>query len=103
MRLWDVRDPARPTELGRPLVHPDLVHSVAFSARGMLATGGSDKAVRLWNVTHPEEAVLLGQPLLGHGDAVLTVAFSADGSALASGDNSGSTGCGTCRRCCRPA
>jgi WD40 repeat protein len=91
VRLWDVRDPARPTELGRPLVHPDLVHSVAFSARGMLATGGSDKAVRLWNVTHPEEAVLLGQPLLGHGDAVLTVAFSADGSALASGDNGGGT------------
>jgi WD40 repeat protein len=56
------------------------VHSVAFSPDGtMVATGGDDKMVRLWDATTGEA---LGAPM-EHASGVLAVAFSPDGTRLA--------------------
>ena len=49
VRLWDV---ASRRQVGPPLTgHTDAVYSVAFSPDGKtLASGSSDRSVRLWNV-----------------------------------------------------
>jgi WD40 repeat protein len=52
-----------------------------------LAVGSDDRTVLLWDLsdrTHPRR---LGQPLTGHSDDVLSVAFSSDGRTLASGSH----------------
>jgi WD40 repeat protein len=80
VRLWDVQthQPLRPSLTG----HTDSVTSVAFSPRGILASGSWDNTVRLWDVqTHQQ----LGPPLTGHVGFVTSVAFSRDGTLLASG------------------
>jgi WD40 repeat protein len=62
-----------------PCRHKGL-HSIAFSPDGrIVATGGSDGTVKLWN-THSghEEASLLGHPGL-----IVSLAFSPDGRILA--------------------
>jgi WD40 repeat protein len=63
--------------------HTDFVRSIAFSPDGTtLASGGTDNAVRLWDVATGTE---LGGPLNGHIQAVESVAFSHDGRLLVSG------------------
>ena len=57
------------------------VYTVAFSPDGqLLASGGADNAVILWDV--PRQAEI--RTLIGHGDWVKSVAFSPDGQLLAS-------------------
>ena len=51
----------------------------------MLASGGVDRTVRLWNVTDLAHPAALGQPLTGHSNWVEAVVFSPDGRTLASG------------------
>jgi len=59
-----------------------LVNAVAFSPDGrLLASGGDDHKVRLWNPTTGQP---IGHPLTGHTGWVLSVAFSPDGHLLAS-------------------
>jgi hypothetical protein len=87
-RLWRVAD-------GLPLAtlagHTASVLSVAFSPDGaVLATGSVDTTVGLWRAADPStcDGGKCGAPLArlaGHADFVLTVAFSPDGQALASG------------------
>jgi WD40 repeat protein len=52
----------------------------------MLASGGDDGTVVLWNT---QSRQLIGEPLKGHDSKVSSVAFSPDGGMLASGGNDG--------------
>jgi len=107
VRLWNLHNPT-----ALPLLlhgHQDAVLAVAFSSDGSrIASGGSATVplpptslfsvegarlafggsgiVRLWDLHHPNAPPLLFQ---GHQDAILAVAFSADGSHLASASSDG--------------
>jgi WD40 repeat protein len=62
--------------------HSNSVISVAYSPDGQtLASGSSDKTIKLWNVNTGK----LLQTLTGHSDWVWSVAYSPDGQTLASG------------------
>ncbi len=61
--------------------HTNHVNTVAFSPDGVtLASGGSDNAVRLWDIRTGD----IRRTLLGHTRAVTAVAFSPDGRTLVS-------------------
>ncbi len=63
--------------------HEASVNSVAFSPDGrMLASGGDDATIRLWNLNEPTTGPLV---LHGHEGWVSSVVFSPDGERLASG------------------
>ena len=63
-----------------------FVHCVAFSPNGeMLAAGGEDSTVVLWDVASQQQIGTLE----GHDDGVNCIAFSPDGRALASGSADG--------------
>lgn len=91
--LWDL-----PQVLARrtvePLVrlrsHTDGVTSVVFSPDGkLLASGSYDRAIKLWDLSFlPRDLTTLRYPapinLIGHDDCVQSLAFSPDGTRLAS-------------------
>jgi WD40 repeat protein len=60
--------------------------AVAFSPNGMtLAVGGTDNAVRLWDVNDPARPRPLAHPLIGFDGPVQSLAFAPDGQTLAAG------------------
>lgn len=62
--------------------HSDRVFSVAYSPDGkMLASGGDDQTVKLWDTTTWRQIASLE----GHAGGLLSVKFSPDGKTLASG------------------
>ncbi|MDN3353807.1 helix-turn-helix domain-containing protein [Actinomadura sp. DC4] len=73
----------------RVLGSPGVLQSVAFTPDGKrMATGGTDRTVRLWNVADRAHPVPAGPPLRGHRDTVYSVVFG-PGGRLASGGGDG--------------
>src|SRR5436309_3056884 len=67
--------------------HEHGLWAVAFHPKGrIVASGGSDGTVRLWDVASGKNTATL----TGHFRDVASVAFSPDGKTLASGDGGGS-------------
>ncbi|WP_285580447.1 hypothetical protein [Herbidospora sp. NBRC 101105] len=84
IRIWDVAAHRFVRELAG---HRGAVTSLAFDhGTGLLASGGADQSVRLWDPNRSTSAVHV---LRGHGDRVTSVAFSSDGAFLASGGDDG--------------
>ena len=82
-KLWDVATRAQIATLEG---HTSTVASVAFSAPdgALLATGGRDGMVLLWDVLTREKIAAFG-----HTDGVNSVSFSPDGTTLAAGSEDG--------------
>jgi WD40 repeat protein len=88
VQLYGLRSEGVPVREGvvpapAPGTHP---FALALTADGaLLAVGGTDDAVRLWDVSNRAAPRPLGSPLSGFDSAVQSVAFSPDGRTMAAG------------------
>ncbi len=91
-RLWNIADPTRPQALPVPFdQQASGILSVAFSpTRPLVATGGTDRSVWLWDVSDPANPQRLSA-FPGADSGVWALAFSPDGRMLASGARDGSS------------
>jgi len=99
VRVWDIAN-ARASGAGRCLAicqgHQDRVDVVAFHPAGqMVASGSRDRTVKLWDIgsldanssEREPEAIQPLQTFQEHSERIRAIAFSPDGSLLASGSN----------------
>jgi WD40 repeat protein len=80
VRVWAVPGSQPPRELEIPAAKDatNATSAVAYAPNGLLATGGFDRVVRIW-----EPGSQTPRELSGHTDAIRSLAFSPDGAHLA--------------------
>ncbi|GAB0103560.1 WD40 repeat domain-containing protein [Nocardia sp. JMUB6875] len=79
-----------PLNLASTEAHAGRVASLAAApARGLVASGGGDGAIRLWDLSDTRAITALGGPLTGHRDRVAAVAFDRSANTLASAGEDG--------------
>lgn len=84
IRLFDPASDAPQRNL--PVAHTAAVEALAFSPDGaVLASGGNDGRIILWDVQHSRQLAVLGEL----GNALRDIAFTPDGRTLITGDASG--------------
>lgn len=84
IRLWDLRTPVAHIAL-TVASGPGTINSLAVSVDGRILAAASGAAVRLWDVSDPEQAATLGTLAATTADKIFAVAFSPDGRTLAAG------------------
>jgi WD40 repeat protein len=89
VKLWQLTpDPAHPS-LAASLPHEDEVASVAFSPDVPVLATASEGTFQLWNIANPRRTIALGQPIVGHDQAVVSLTFCPGRDLLVSGDEGG--------------
>ncbi len=90
VHLWRLDGASDAEELPPLTGFEHYAYSVAFHPSGRyLAAGSTDRTVRIWDVTTPDEPVLVGEPIRGPGDTVYSLDWSRDGSVLAGASKDG--------------
>ncbi|MGW0020858.1 nSTAND1 domain-containing NTPase [Rhodococcus sp. NPDC003382] len=87
---WDIADPDRPVAVPVTGGHTAGVNGVAFGADGsVLATGGDDHTVIIWDRGDDGGFTARSTPLRGHTGTVYSVSVAPGGGVVASGSDDG--------------
>ncbi|WP_068165837.1 WD40 repeat domain-containing protein [Rhodococcus phenolicus] len=87
---WDIADPDRPAAVPVSGGHEAGVNGVSFGGDGsVLATGGDDHAVVIWDRGDDGGFTARDTPLRGHTGTVYSVSVSPGGEVVASGSDDG--------------
>lgn len=90
VRLYDASDSADPVVAAEFAESPSELTALAFSPTGdLLAIGGEERTVQLWDVSDPTAPSPVGSPLVGQTAQIQWAAFSPDGSRLVATSNDG--------------
>jgi WD40 repeat protein len=83
--LWDITSPEQPKPLANFRAHRAQVKTLAFDPRRpILASGGYDENIILWDISNPQAVTRPGPFLRGHASFVKSLAYHPSGNILAS-------------------